>query len=386
MKLRCERDLLVEALATAGRAAGSGTGGPQALSGVHLRLQSSTLTLTSTDRDLSIQVQVEVAGVEDGTALLPSRLTADIVRSLEPGAVTLTCEEDQASISAGRSHFSVFSYPPEEFPHLSPPEGAGVVLAAGELNEAMRQVVRAASTDENRFNLTGVLLSAEGEGLRMVATDGFRLALRDLVGTAVLSEGQQVIVPARALSELQRLLSTGSSLAGPPVRPAPDSGRGEAGAEIGPPGAGRQVTVRVGELDATFEVGSVLLSTRLLKINFPNYRQLMLPSYPNRLVVGKDPLLDAVRRVKLLVRDALAPVRMALGPDGIQLTASTEEIGQASEDVDAKYEGTEMCIAFNPTFLMAGVEAVTGDEVLIEIFDASRAAMMRGSESDPYRY
>ncbi|MGH9065042.1 MAG: DNA polymerase III subunit beta [Acidimicrobiales bacterium] len=385
MKFRCERDVLVDALVTTGRAAGSGTGVAPALSGAHLLLAGDTLRLTATDRDLTIQVRAQVAGQEDGACVVPARLTGDIVRSLEPGAVVVEATGDEARISSGRSQFGVRTYPEEEFPRVTLPLPPAVTVRASELSEAMRQVVRAASADDTRPTLTGVLLAAEGDGLRLVATDSYRLAQRDLAGTDILAEDQQVLVPARALAELQRLLaaSGGPAAVVPGGEAAPEPARSEAGARSA---SERRLLFRLGDLDATFEVGAVTLTTRLIKAEFPNTRNLFPASYPNRLVVGKEALLDAVRRVKLLVRDANSPVRMALGPDGIQLTASDQERGHASEDVDAKYEGAELTIAFNPTYLIDGVEAVVGDEVLLEIVDGSRPATVRANDADPYRY
>jgi DNA polymerase III subunit beta len=232
-----------------------------------------------------------------------------------------------------------------------------VTLDAGELAEALRQVVRAASGDDARPILTGVLMTAEESSLRLVATDSYRLAVRDLAGTTVLREGQKVLVPSKALVELQRLL---------------------AGAE--------QVTLHLGEHDAGFTVGDVRLTTRLIEGEFPNYRQLIPSSHPNRLIVSKEALLDAVRRVKLLVRDATTPVRIALRPDGIELTVITQEVGQATEDVDAKYEGSEITVAFNPAYLIDGVEAINGDDIMLETIDALRPAVIRPTEGSEYLY
>jgi len=130
----------------------------------------------------------------------------------------------------------------------------------------------------------------------------------------------------------------------------------------------------------------VRLTTRLIEGEFPNYRQLIPSSYPNRLIVGKSALLDAVRRVKLLVRDQTTPVRIALRPDGIQLTVVSQEVGQATEDVDAKYEGAEITVAFNPTYLIDGIEAINGDEVLLETLDALKPATIRSTEGNDYLY
>ena len=118
--------------------------------------------------------------------------------------------------------------------------------------------------------------------------------------------------------------------------------------------------MRLGPHDATFTVGPVALTTRLIEGEFPNYRQLIPASYPNRLSVGREPLIEGIRRVKLLARDATTPVRIALRPNGIELTVITTDWGTATEDVDAKYEGAEMTVAFNPNYLIDGVEAITG--------------------------
>jgi len=297
-----------------------------------------------------------VAGDAEGVSVVPARLATDIVRALEPGAVRLEIDGDDATISAGRSQFTVRTLPAEEFPRLPEPAAEAVTLSAAAFADALRQVVPAASRDDARPILTGVLMAAEEGGLRLVATDSYRLAVRDLPGTSVLREGQRVLVPSRALGELSRLLS---------------------GAD--------DVTLRLGEREATFEVGKARLTTRLIEGDFPNYRQLIPSSYPNRLVVGKEALLDAVGRVKLLAREA-APVRLALKQDGLELTAVTQDVGQAHEDLDAKYEGAELVVAFNPEFLITGVEAIDGDEVAIETLDTLKPAVVRSTEGSDYLY
>src|SRR5205807_5054383 len=170
-------------------------------------------------------------------------------------------------------------------------------------------------------------------GLRLVATDSYRLAVRDLPGATVLREGQRVLVPAKALAELQRLL---------------------AGAE--------QVVLRLADHDAAFELGPVRLTTRLIESEFPNYRQLIPASYPNRLRVGREALLDAVRRVKLLVRDNTTPVRITLRAEGIELTVVTQEVGRAPGARDAKYRAAGRPWAFSPASPMDGTKPSTGAE------------------------
>ena len=356
MKFRCERDVLADALATAGRAATGRTGSLPVLSGVRIDLHGDELRITGTDLELTIQVQVTVSGDSDGATVLPARLVADIVRSLEAGAVMVEADQDDARISAGRSQFAVRPLSLDDFPRLPDAAPDAVTLPSATFGEALRQVARAASGDESRPILTGVLLAAENDGLRLVATDSYRLAVRDLPGTSVLRTDQKVLVPSRALNELARLL--------------PSSG---------------EVTLRLGERDATFEVGGARLSTRLIEGEFPNYRQLIPQQYPNRLTVGRESLLDAVRRVKLLARDS-TPIRLSMSPDALDLTATTQDIGQAAESLDAKYEGAEMVVAFNPDYLSAGVDAVTADEVVLETLDAMKPAVLRSGEASDFLY
>jgi DNA polymerase-3 subunit beta len=358
VKLRCERDVLVEALGTAGRATAARAGAQPVLSGIRLEVSGDQLGLTGTDQDLTIATEVTVAGATDGVVVAPGRLLTDIVRALPAGAVTLEGDDEEVQVSAGRSQFSVRAHRSADFPHLPSPGGVTVTLPAEGLAEALRQVVRAASGEDSRPILTGVLMAAEGSGLRLVATDSYRLAVRDLAGAAVLQEGQKVLVPSRALSELQRLLGSHTEA----------------------------VDLRLGSHDATFSVGKVRLTTRLIEGEFPNYRALIPERYPNRLQVSREGLLDAVRRVKLLARDATTPVRIALRADGIELTVITADWGQATEEVDAKYEGAEMTIAFNPQYLIDGVEAVSGDEILLESLDALKPATVRPTEADGYLY
>jgi len=327
------------------------------LGGVRLSVTGDSLEVTGTDLDLTITVSTSVSGSADGVVVAPGRLVTDIVRALEPGAVGVEADDEELRIASGRSHFTVRTHPAGDFPRLPAPAGETVSLEAAGLMEALRQVTRAASNEESRPILTGVLMAAEEDGLRLVATDSYRLAVRDLPGLGVLGEGQKVLVPSRALNELLRLLA----------------GEGS-------------VSLRLGAHDATFTVGAVTLTTRLIEGEFPNYRALIPSGYPNRLTVGREALLDAVRRVKLLARDATTPVRIALRPTGIELTVITTDWGTAVEEVDAKYEGAEMTVAFNPNFLIEGVEAVTGDEVALDTLDALKPATLRPIDSDAYLY
>lgn len=364
MKFRCERDVLVDALSVAGRGVAGRSGAQPVLSGIRLQVNGDQLQLTGTDLDLTIQVDLVVAGAEDGSAVAPGRLVNDIIRALAPGAVAIEADDDELRILAGRSQFSVRTHPAGEFPRVGVPSGQTMSLPANGLVEALRQVVRAASTEEARPLLTGVLLAAEDGDMRLVATDSYRLAVRDLPGAGVLAEGQKVLVPSRALGELQRLLT--------------ERRRGSSDEY--------SVSVQLGERDVTFSLGAVSLNSRLIEGEFPNYRKLIPTQNTNRLTISKEPLLDALRRVKLLARDPTTPVRIVQRPDSIEVVVITTDWGQASEEVDAKYEGAEMTVAFNPTYLIEGVEAIASDEIVLSTLDALKPATIRPTDTDEYLY
>lgn len=389
MKFRSERDSLVEALGTAGRAIAARGSSSPVLSGVRVRCRGNRLEVTGTDLDLTIVVSEEVIGIEDGECVVPGRLISDVVRSLEPGAVTVEKTEGTVEISAARSRFGLRAFPEVEFPVTTPGGEPTVRLQAALVGEGLRQVVGAASHDDARPLLTGVLITSDHGVMRLVATDSYRLALRDLEGTEALNgpaltssgagrggaddeRGQvagggtadgsrvDILVPARALGELQRL-----------VLQAP---------------AETVLGVSAGPRQITFSCGMARISTRLLDGEYPDYRQLMPDHYPNSLHVGKETLLSALRRVRLLVRDNTNSVRLSMRPGGVDLTVVSQEIGDATETVDGDFSGEDLVIAFNPTYLIEGVDAVLDDEVVIEVADPSQPATVRSAERRDFRY
>jgi DNA polymerase-3 subunit beta len=357
MKFRSERDTLVEALSAAARAVSTRAVG--ATTGLHLVVKGNELTATGTDLDLTIRAVIEVIGIDDGEAVVPARLVADAVRHLEAGAVTIDVSDEKVEISAARSRFSLRTFPPADFPTLPATGTTSTTVPATELVEALRQVVRASSTDDARPLLTGVLFTNEEGTLRLVATDSYRLALCDLAGRDAIAD-RDLIVPSRALNELQRVCGS-----------LPED------ATIG---------VALSDTEVTFTAGETTISSRLIDGAYPDHRQLIPTSYPNRLHLGKESVLAALRRARLLVRDNTTSVRLTMHATGVDLKVVSHDLGDVEETVDGDFAGEELTIAFNPTYLMDGVDAVTGDEVVIETSDSARPAMVHGSEHAGFRY
>jgi DNA polymerase-3 subunit beta len=376
VKFRTERDSLLEAIATAGRAASQrGTVGTPSL---QLSLRGNRLEIVGADPDLVIEVSTSVGGESDGSTLVPARLITEIVRSFDAGTVTFLADDEEARISSGRAEFTVRVPIGAAITRLGPPAGEGISLPAPLFAEGLRQVVRAALTDDSRApQLTGVLMVATESGLRLVATDSYRLAYRDLEGVSALDEGAEVLVPARALVEIQRLVGSAAPGAGA------SSGSGErADGE-------RRLVFRHSDLDAVFDLDTTRLTTRLLRVPFPQYERLIPPSYPSSLTAGREELAAALRRVKLMVRDAkdaATPVRVGFAPEGAELRVVTPETGQAVEHIDGDYEGDELTVAFNPGYLLDGVEALRTERVVLEVIDATKPATVRGDGDGEYRY
>jgi DNA polymerase III subunit beta len=378
VKFRCERDALSEAISSAGRAVASRSGALPILSGLLVRTGQDEIHLAGSDLELTIRVSAPAECDDEGAAVLPARLFGDIVRSLEPGAVSVDVGEDEARIKSGRSEFSLRVLAAEDFPRLPDVAGSGVRMDAAALAEALRQVIPAASRDDARPILTGVLLVAEGSGLRLVATDSYRLGVRDLPGESVLAahlsgaaaEGRHVLVPAKALGELQRLLGSAGGTGSPAA-----------------PGTENTVELSFSDRDACFDTSRARVSTRLIEGQFPNYQQLIPSGYPNRLVVAREAFMEAVKRVRLIGRDRdNAPIRLMMNAAGLELQTIVHDVGQATETLDAKYEGTETTIAFNPEFLIDGLGAIGSEEVSVETLDTSKPAIVRSAEGSDFLY
>jgi DNA polymerase-3 subunit beta len=328
------------------------------LSGLRLSLSGNELELVGTDLELTIRVKIPVEADGEGSAVVPSRLFSEIVHKLEGDTVRVDFADDDAHIEAGRFATTLRTLSATEFPRLPTSSDGGVRVDAAAFAEALRQVVPAASRDDARPILTGVLLTAAGGGLRLVATDSYRLAMRDLQGVSMLDEGQKVLVAAKGLGEVQRLLS----------------GSGE-------------IEVVLGEREVLFRVGGTEITTRLIEGDFPNYQQLIPSGYPNNLRVPREALQAAVNRVRLVgQRSDAAPIRLAMSAEGLELSATAQDVGEAHESVEAKYEGTDLTVAFNSQFLLDGIDAAASDEVVIESIDPLKPAVLKATDTPEFLY
>ena len=353
MRIRAERDDLADVLARAGRAVGSRSPLP-ILQGLLCEVRGGRLQVTGTDNEVTVRTYLDVETLEEGRTVVPAKLTAEAVRKLPIGAVSMAAADGEVEITGNGPRFRLREMAVDDFPTIADDLTGDTVEVDGEqVLQALAQVGVAASSDEARPTLTGVLFEGGDDGgLRLVATDSYRLAVRDV--SSVMTSGTR-LVPYRALRELARTVGDG------------------------------KMTVALGERDASFVTDRGRLTARVIDATFPPYRTLLPDAYPNRLTVPKDGLLDAVARAALVAEDHI-PVRLNMHDGGVELSVVRQEVGEETEHLAGSYEGDEMTIAFNTRYLTDGVAAVTSDTVVLETVDPLKPGLITGVEGDSFRY
>lgn len=362
MKFAADKKALAECLTLTNRAVNT-RGGLFVLTGVHISADKDGITFTGTDLETTIRTHLQADVAEPGVVVAPSRLLSDIVRAMPDGTISVSLEDqDELRVAAARSEFRLRTLPAKDWPTLEDHSDAPhVTLPTADLASAFRQVTKASSNDDARPILTGVLMTAHGDGLRLVATDSYRLALRDIHGLKALDEGQNVLVPGQILQDIGRVISTVD-----------------------------EIVVRLAERSVVFEIatddGWTHVTSRLIVGDFPSYAPLIPDSTENTLTIERGPLLDAVRRMRLLSRDTNAPVRTKMHSEGVSLTVISQDIGEATEELDGEYDGEELEVAFNPDYLIEGLESTDADTVTVSRLNTLKPAVLRGQDDDDYLY
>jgi DNA polymerase-3 subunit beta len=360
VKISVQRDDLLAQLQTVARVA-STRSAIQALSGVQVVAADQQCELRATDMDVSLRVPLSAQTVREGVVVLPARLLLDVVRSLPAAEVSLelrSAEQDVELISGGAT-FHIRTLRSEDFPPFPEPaadDGVSVPVAA--FVETALKVAGSASRDETRPVLTGILVSASERELRMVATDSYRLSVKETALEAPLTSAFEVNVPARALQELARVA---------------------AGTEDG------QLRVSVLQNQVVFELDGVVLSSRLIDGQFPNYRQLLPESFEHELRIAAAELTEVVRRISLLAQKN-APLRLAFGPGELTVSAQTPDVGEALESIPVPFQGEPLEIGFNPEFLRDGLEAVEEGDVLLKLISPLRPGLIESGEDGGFQY
>ena len=361
MKLQVERDPLAEAVAWTARALPARPTAP-VLAGMRLQA-GSELTLSTFDYEVSAQATIPVQADEPGTVLVSGRLLAEIVRSLPAKPVDLATDGSRTTLRCGSATFTLMLLPAEEYPTLPDmPETTGTV-GADTFSSAISQVAIAAGRDDTLPALTGIRVEIKDDTLTLVATDRYRLAVRELRCTPGLDTA--LLGPARVLGDTARALTSGAEVS---VALATSEGNSNDGI-IGFEGAGRRTT------------------TRLLSGEYPRYQTLLPSEFSAVSELPAASFADAVKRVAL-VAERNTPVRLTFTSGQVLLEAGTGDEAQASESIEASYDGDDMQIAFNPQYLLDGIGAIDSDTVRVSFTTPTRPAVITGKgEAQPdYRY
>jgi DNA polymerase-3 subunit beta len=363
VKLSAPREELFAKLAAVSRVA-SARSAIQALSGIELAATSSGVEVRATDMEIAVRVPLSAEVAREGTCVLPARLLVDVVRALPSGDVTLELRsaEQDVELTSGTATFDLRTLRAEDFPPL--PEAGGdtvVTVPAPAFVETVGRVARAASRDETRPVLTGILVSASGDDLRMVATDSYRLSVKETKLEQELAGSFEANVPARALQELSRIVQ---------------GGEGESEAEL-------QIGVRQNQV--VFEVGRVVLSSRLIEGQFPNYRQLLPEGYEHEVTLAGAEFTEVVRRISLLAQKN-APLRLAFATGEVTVSAQTPDVGEARESMPVAFQGEPLEIGFNPEFLRDGLESLGSGDIALKLISPLRPGLIQSADGSGFLY
>ena len=301
MKLSVSRETFLNQLGTVARGV-STRSAIQTLSGVLIKLEGGQAELQATDTDLGIKAELDAEIGAEGSVVVPGRLLLDVARSLPKDSLTLEFRpsEQDVEVVSGSARFHLRTLPREDFPTLPQPAAEPLAVPAAAFNETIGRVAQSASRDETRPHLTGVLVTASGHDLRMVATDSYRLSVRETKLDQQLAGDLEANIPARTLQELARIAAAN-------------------GAE--------EIQVSALENQVVFGIGPVTLSSRLVEGRFPNYQQLLPESYEHELTIARDELLEVVRRISLLAQKN-APLRLAFAEGEVTVSAQTPDVGR----------------------------------------------------------
>jgi len=363
MKVSCSQEDLSKGLAVVGRAVATRAVMP-ITNNVLIATEGSRLRLAATNLEIAISCWIPATIEKEGTVTIPARLLTDFVNSLPSGRIDMALSPRSRSVElrCARHEAHISGLDPADFPAIPKiTDGLNVKMKPGDLRLAINQVVFAAASEESRPVLTGVHAEFEGEQLTLAAADGFRLAVRKVSLSRPVDTKTAIIIPARSLNELTRLISEQEE----PL----------------------ELIVNSQKSQVMFRLRNVEMVSQLIQGTFPNYSQLIPKSHSTRAVVKLSEFLRATKSASIFARDGSGIVRLQIMPrDGkgkIAISARAEEIGDNLGEVDATVQGEEAKIAFNSKYLMDVLGVLTKDEVALETTTSSSPGVIRpvGDES-----
>jgi DNA polymerase-3 subunit beta len=327
------------------------------LSNVLVQAANNSLSLTTTDLDVAIRCSVEAQVAKPGATTLPARKLFLILKEVPAQEIEVEVDErNAASIRCGSSFYKIMGLPEEEFPRFPKTEGAkSLKLEQVVMRDMLKKTAYAVSIDETRYVLNGVLMSFKANKLTVVATDGRRLALVERELDVPKGMESELIIPSKAVAELQRLLA--------------DKG---------------EVALAVGENQIIVNLGESILVSKLIEGTYPNYRQVIPTEAKERIPLERETLLNALHRASILASEKTQSVKLNFAKNQLTITATTPDVGEAKETLAINYKGKDITIAFNPQYMMDPLRNLDADEVFIELTDELSPGVIKVSE--PFLY
>jgi len=320
------------------------------LSNVLLTAEKGRVLLTTSDLDVTVRCAIEADVAKTGATTLPARRLSSIIRELPDSAIEIEIDDrDVATVQCSSSFFKIIGLSEDEFPPVPKADGKfSYQLDQGGFREMLRKCSYAASGDETRFVLNGVLLSFKGGKLAMVATDGRRLALVEHEVEFPKDAEKEMILPSKAVNELLHTLEDEGPL---------------------------KVTAKDNQI--LFEYGNVLLASKLIDGTYPNYKQVIPAQCEERVTVERELLLTALKRVSLVTTDKSNACKLSFAKNKVIVTMTTPDVGEARETIPIKYSGKELNVAFNPEYMMDPLRNLSNDEVYLEMTDELSPGVMK---------
>lgn len=367
MQLSCLQENLAKGLATVGRAVASRTTLP-ITQNVLMATNGSQLTLAATNLEIAITTWVGASVEQQGNITVPARLVTEFISSLPADTVHLTSADQPKALdlSCARSQAHINGTEAEDFPPIPKVEdGVSITLSSGSLRTAVQQVHFAAAIEDSRPVLTGIKVEITGREFKLAAADGFRLAVHTSTLDNEVPEPVDIIVPARTLNEVVRLL-------------------GEQEESI-------EMVVNSAKSQVLFRLKGAELVSQLVQGTFPNYSQLIPEGYATRAVVSIQEIQRAAKTASIFARDGSGIIRLQMNPsdDGkgkLVVSARAEEVGEHEGETDAMVEGEEGKIAFNARYLIDVLAAIDKPEVAVEITSPSSPGVFKPVGSDSYTH
>ena len=358
MKFTITRESLQEGLVSVAASVPTKTTLP-VLSNIMVEASADGVRLSGTDLDIAVSTVVPAEVDEEGTVTLPAKKLVEIVRELPSAAVRLTAAgEQRVQLECGRSKFKLLGIPKDEFPSFPPVDFADSwTVTSSDLQKLINHVAFAASTEESRPILNGVLWELRADHMRMVATNGHRLARMD-VPISSGSASSDLIVPPKALEQVRRLF-----------------------------GPSDEIEIARSDNHLGFRCGSTLVFTRLIEGPYPNYEQVIPKENDKEATADKHALTSALRRVGVVASDQTHRVRLGFGPGTLAFAVSTPDLGEAQDEIAISYGGEELEIGFNANYLLDILKNMPTDEVRLTFKAPERAATIEPADwDDPAAY